>query len=612
MKNATRNEKVQVNEEEQKQQEYCKKLELEGFDFGLVFADAFVKGIRDIGYKSTATAINELIDNSIQAGADNIHVLFGYYPENTSQKKCDMIAVVDNGHGMLPTMIRAAVIWGGTHRFNDRQGFGRYGYGLPSSSVSIGQAFSVYSKTKDGDWNKVTIDLEDIAKGKYTENGHIITPMPVAETIPKWIAIHIEEKIPSFESGTVVIIDKIDRLTYSTIQKLREFFLQIFGVTYRNFLREIGLYVDSKKVEPIDPLFITEGYRFYDIDEDRAEASTPLNIEVKYRDSKEVAGIVKARFSYMPPTFLRVPEDKSKERGKNNERFYIRKKYNGIIVLRAGRVIDVVNSNCPWTTFQNNDRYIGVEVDFPPVLDEDFSMTTSKQQVVIHDRIWDILENNGVYEAIKQMRSRWSKENRHLKVEKEREDKKRPSEHAMEEAQKFLTVKPGGEAPDQKRQSEENFEREVERRAKKSGMSEEEVRHALIAEAQGRPFRVDFEDLPGAPFYRVEQQGGQKVLFINREHRFYRDLYAAPDSTPHSRYAQEVLLFVLGHCELRARSDLRLFYEAEKAEWSKYLSLALDRLSQWESTEDDLAAEIETAEAEEEAGKRATAASSIE
>ena len=114
-----------------------------------MLANAFVKGMRDIGYKSTAFALDELIDNSIQAGARKIHVAFGYAGKG-SEKKPDMLAIVDDGHGMDPLMVRASVIWGGTHRHNDRTGFGRYGYGLPSACVSIGRRYSVFSKVADG------------------------------------------------------------------------------------------------------------------------------------------------------------------------------------------------------------------------------------------------------------------------------------------------------------------------------------------------------------------------------------------------------------------------------------------------------------------------------
>src|SRR5213595_784332 len=102
---------------------YVKKMEAAQFDFGLTVADAFVRGIRDIGYRSTATALDELIDNSMQAEAKSVHVVFDF-PDNPEAKP-NALAVVDDGHGMDPDMIRLAIIWGGTHREDDRSGFGR-------------------------------------------------------------------------------------------------------------------------------------------------------------------------------------------------------------------------------------------------------------------------------------------------------------------------------------------------------------------------------------------------------------------------------------------------------------------------------------------------------
>lgn len=596
-----------ISEDLKRQREYVKRLLDSDFDFGLVLADAFVKGMRDIGYKNTGTAVDELIDNSKQGEATSVHVLLGH---EDSQKKPAKLAVIDDGHGMDPTMIRAAVLWGGTHRHNDRQGFGRYGYGLPSACVSIGQRYTVYSLVEGGQWHKVTIDLKAIeAYFREGNVGHIIVPEAEPSELPSWISEYVVKHFDTLSHGTVVIVEDIDRLTYRTTQNLREFFLQHFGVTYRNVIREMRLFVDGKKVDAIDPLFTTPGARFYDIDDDRAEALPPMNIEIKDRNTKEPAGVIKVRFSYMPPTFFRAPEDKLKGRGgKLNPRFTIRKDNNGIIVLRAGRQIDVARSQCPWTTFQNNDRYIGVEVDFTPTLDEEFSITTSKQQVVLSQRIWDILEENGVYDAISQMRRRFAKDSKTIEVGRDSEERERASEAAMKAAQKYVNRNQTEESAEEVQEGEENLEREAKRLADESGLPPDVVKEGLKKKVSGRKFRVDFVDHPGAPFYYLERIGGQKVLFINKAHEFYTEFYAAPDSTPTMRFRLEVLLFVFGDCELRATAqDFRRFYQVERAEWTKYLSIALQELSDWDTKDDDAQANAEMVDAADNQAARQTA-----
>ena len=51
----------------QEQRDLIGRLESDDFGWDLMVGDAFVRGMRDIGYKSTAFALAELVDNSIQA-----------------------------------------------------------------------------------------------------------------------------------------------------------------------------------------------------------------------------------------------------------------------------------------------------------------------------------------------------------------------------------------------------------------------------------------------------------------------------------------------------------------------------------------------------------------
>src|SRR5207244_143020 len=171
---------------------------------------------------------------------------------------------------------------------------------------------------------------------------------------------------------------------------------------------------------------------------------------------------------------------KSRAKTANNARFKIRKENNGFIFLRAGRQIDVVNSKSP-INFQNNERYVGVEVDFPPTLDEQFSITTSKQQIVPKPRIWDILEENGVFDAIQEMSARYEREAKELANKTEDTQEKRPSEAAIETAQKFFTQAPTEPTPEQRRKSEENLQHEAEKLSEQASIPEEDAKKLIEA-----------------------------------------------------------------------------------------------------------------------------------
>ena len=67
----------------------------EEHDFSIVAVDKFIQATRDSGYKGTASAVAELVDNSLQAGATAIKLSIsasddeGQYPI--------VLAVIDNG-----------------------------------------------------------------------------------------------------------------------------------------------------------------------------------------------------------------------------------------------------------------------------------------------------------------------------------------------------------------------------------------------------------------------------------------------------------------------------------------------------------------------------------
>ena len=572
---------VDANPDLEAQRRYAKRMVADGYDFGLTHGEAFVRGIRDLGYKSTATATDELIDNSEQAGAQQVHVFFDDVARDPT-----WFAVADDGHGMVPEMIRLAVIWGGTHRENDRKGFGRYGWGLPSACVSIGRRFTVFSWTSGLDsCQAVTVDLDDIAEGRYNQDGRIVIPPARPAQLPEDLRLYLADLNFSPDHGTMVLIETIDRLTWRNPATLKANLLEHFGVIYRNYLRNIRITVQGARVEVVDPLFLTPGARYYDADEERAEELEPIHIDVRDKESKEPKGTITIRFSYMPFTFLRADKTKAGGTRNKNKRQDVRIDNNGLIILRNGRQIDVITRKNSYINFLTDDRTIGVEVNFPPTLDEEFSITTSKQQVVLTDRMWNILQEHDVFKAIRSMRKRYDTDKAAWQArfnEREESGEGRASEHAMAEASKFKTSRPGGDAEERRRKAAERLRLLAEKRAAATGKSVEEAVRELEAEAQGRPYVVQEEEMPGAPFYRMDQIGGMKVLYLNRAHNFYKDMYAeiaaqASDnpSALRLRSALEVLLFVLGDCELDANDERQVFYANERYEWSRRLETTL-------------------------------------
>jgi hypothetical protein len=570
----------------QVQRDYIAKLEAEQFGWDILVGDAFVRGMRDIGYKNTSFAVAEIIDNSIQASAASIDIVFGY----DSGKVPTQIAMIDDGFGMEPKMLRASLIWGAGTRAENRTGFGKYGYGLPSASVSQCHRVSVYSKTPDGQWHRAYLDIDEIKDGKWSRANRIEMPLEQPEEPPSFVIDYLKEqgRWETFPHGTVVVWQNLDRVRPKRREELRNALVTNLGVIYRNFLVETPITVDGVNVEPCDPLFLTEGFRYYDLDDDRAIELAPVVVDVKDKETDQVLGRMRVRFARMPATFFRKPEAKHTNRpGRNqmNERLEIADKNNGIIFLRNGRQIDVVQ---PPRAVRNvnatTDRFWAVEVDFDATLDEMFAITTSKQQVEPDERVWDILKDKAhVFQVIGAMFTAYKKDAAAVSAEAEQaKDGKRASVEAIEEAEKFRVTPPPKDTPERKKEAEENLEQEARKRATKAGIRPDAIERELVAERQGVDHLVETEDMPGAPFFRCVPEGGTDVLYLNVAHPFYTELYSGPGSTPRLRAGLEVLLWTLGRAEISAdpASDRRRFYEKERGSvWSPELHDALTALT---------------------------------
>lgn len=576
--------KVMTIDNTERQEQYVEKQKARGHGLGIVFQDAFLRGMRDIGYKNPVWALAEMVDNSIQAGADTVAIRFGYKPGST-QVRPDMVALCDNGNGMIPEMIGYAIRWGGTDREGDRTGFGRYGYGLPSSAVSLAKKYTVYSQVSGGEPHAVTVDLDALAEiaGDVEKTETLLAAKPAK--LPAWVTKGKSDDkmdLSKTASWTVVVLEDLDRLRklagWIKVDTLRTKLLQEFGVIYRHWVPARQIVIDGVQMSAVDPLFLMEHGRFYDETSVRAEGVEARSFEVEAGDGK--TGTVRIRASVMPPNFGKVdPKDIGKG-GKNNKRFEVIKDYNGLLICRQGRQIDCISPK--WMQFQNNDRYIKVEVNFDPVLDEYFGITTAKQQIVVADEMWEKLKSNGknggaLLDLITDLRDRWEEMDAALKAKKDNQagDEQRSSEKAMEESEKFkgTVVEP---TPAEKEEAEKNLTAAAAEQAEKTGQPPDEVLAQLREKTEQRRWQIVFQPVPEGPFYRPARLGLQKHVMINTQHPFYAKVYNA--SSPEVRAALEVLMFVFAERELEVRGATKEFYRAERTAWSERLRSALEAL----------------------------------
>ena len=126
----------------------------------IVSLEHFIEASRDAGYTNIATALAELVDNAFEAEANSVRI-----DVEISDEAEISVSIQDDGHGMTPTILELALQFGGTTRFNSRAGAGRYGMGLPNSSLSQARRVDVVTwRSPRAAW-KSYLDVDEIAAG---------------------------------------------------------------------------------------------------------------------------------------------------------------------------------------------------------------------------------------------------------------------------------------------------------------------------------------------------------------------------------------------------------------------------------------------------------------
>lgn len=208
-------------------------------------AEVLIESMRDIGY-TTSTALADIVDNSITAGAKTVHVMV-----NTSDES-PAIAVIDDGRGMSRDELREALRPGSRNprASRDAADLGRFGLGLKTASFSQCRRLIVVSR-KDGETTAASWDLDVIA----TKGDWIIEWIGVPESL-RWF-----EMLP--QTGTMVLWEKLDRPAGGdagkTMTRVAEEARKHLGLVFHRFIspergeRGIRISLNLKSIEAEDP-----------------------------------------------------------------------------------------------------------------------------------------------------------------------------------------------------------------------------------------------------------------------------------------------------------------------------------------------------------------------
>jgi hypothetical protein len=496
--------------------------------FPLVAIRSFIQATRDSGYKSTSAAVSELVDNAFEAEATCVRV---DVDEDLSGEK--RLSVSDNGHGMPPAIMQLALQFGGSTRFDHRQGTGRYGMGLPNGSLSQARRVDLYSWSNPHKIWSTYLDVDEIASGAL-------------EGVPSPIRFKpgSSEDYPESPSGTVVELSKCDKLDYRTVKaQAKRLHLDLGRIFRQRLYQGKQILVNGEAVAPSDPTFLHPNANLCGAE----PYGPPLEYEV--RPPFPVAG---QPISKIHVRFVLLPIEKWHSLSNENKNQFGISGGAGVSIIRAGREIDYGWYFMGGKRRENYDDWWRCEVCFGPVLDELFGVTHTKQKINPTVELNEILVP----------------------------DLERVARELNAIVRKRYTEVRAGE-----------FVGKAVATAEQRDVLMEPLplrRSTEVAAALGRKlwpkvdYAIEYKRLEEVSFYIPALGRNKLLLTLNQEHSFFRKIYEPLFAENHGALKSllghlQLLLFSIARaeCNLRSRQD-RDAVKRLREEWSNALTAYLD------------------------------------
>lgn len=584
----------------------AEKQEEERLDYPIIPAPTAIETFRDSGYRNTAAALAELIDNSIEANASTVQVLTFEAPYTVSRRtvqRIDKIAVYDDGAGMSPAVLAIALQFGNGTRLKTRKGMGRFGIGLPNASVSQCCRVEIFS-WQNGKCYTTHLDVNEI-KDNNQQFANVVSECEM----PTEVLSHIEGK-PG-KSGTLIVWSNCDRLDVARSATLYRDMEKDLCRLYRHYLdsdsdygRKVSIQLIStgkeRQVHHLhanDPLYLLTPNTLPGKEHEatNVEYGKPIVIEVEYAPGK--TSNVEMRFS------IALPETQALGGNSIIGRHYMHN--TGISFVRAGREIDFGTFGF-FNPREERQRWWGCEIRFEPELDELFGVTNNKQSVrsicyvdmkeledAYEDSLEEVLQEDKRLWLKVELSKHFSNNNKSLMKDIEARGVGARSNSTKQEIMGDKSTKVANEQlQDVKTQTKAQIEAKQKTEEQKLGewkdrlekadpkLSDDEIEE--IAKYKSKlKIDKDFSTWPGEQFFTVETRGETTVISINKRHTFFSELYEPLLEHGDSKFVQAIDLLMMAYAEAEAE----LYSHADELEqirskWGHYVQKFLKALKQ--------------------------------
>lgn len=211
-------------------------------------ASAMIETFRSIGY-NIETAIADIVDNSISAGAKHVWISYDWKGAETT------LWIKDDGMGMTNEGLIQALRPGSKDPRDQRdpKDLGRFGLGLKTASFSQCKCVTAVSKQMDGPVVHWAWDLDYVRE----QNEWVLIQRP----LPNWV-IH---EMDGLTSGTMIMWDHLDRLVFdlkTDDKDAHKKFLEVMdtvrkhcAMVFHRFIqrKHIQLFFQGSEIEAWDP-----------------------------------------------------------------------------------------------------------------------------------------------------------------------------------------------------------------------------------------------------------------------------------------------------------------------------------------------------------------------
>ena len=545
---------------------------------------------------SVENGLGEIVDNAVEAGAREIRIDFEKKTVKLGKRQSEeivSITVADNGVGMGEDIISKCLKLGCSMREhkNGRLGIGKFGVGMTLGGISLARKIEVYSRDDESrDFLYTYIDLDEIKAGKT------IISTPIKKDIPDAYQDFYEEN-----TGTLVVLSNCDRMDGTgrriDSNEFNGLIANYLGRTYRKFI-ETGLkiYLDNRIVYLHDPLYMAGPTQF-----DTKETQDPkAQLYSEYAFDWDIPGrpgekaTIRIKLSLLPLEWRANIGD-----GGNNEAKKRKIDQNeGVSILRANR--EVLYDKIPYLigqkrgqfSYQDNDRWWGCEISFPPELDECFQVRYIKRGAEPIGALKDRLKSE-LTGAITSLRKR-IKEDRAIEKAKQNQVKNH-FDNVADIMTDLDDVLPMNQTKNNMTQEEEaaRIEKILDETAGSTGETEAE-RAARKEAINNRMYSILTVSYPASVLFETETLLGDKmVIKLNTNHAYYQKVIeplcgealkvdSADDSVDKAKVRDAIMLLILSYVKARsAMKDTdsnRMLFDNLESQWGSILSAVSSKI----------------------------------